>query len=92
MAPSNALTTPPPYAARLIQGLKRIDGTLEKPIHVGMPTEEYRQGWKRAKEKSSAGPSTLHFGHCKAGALVPRIVEFEAAMVSIPMKSGYAYK
>ncbi len=57
-----------------------------------MPTEEYRQGWKRAKEKTSAGPSTLHFGHCKAGALDPRIVEFEAAMASIPMKSGYAYK
>ena len=36
----------PPYAARLIQGLKRIDGTTENPIHVGMPTEEYRQGWK----------------------------------------------
>jgi hypothetical protein len=81
-----------PHAARLIQGLKRIDGTHEKPIHAGMPTEEYCQGWKRAKEKTSAGPLTLHFGHCKAGALDPRIIKFEAAMASIPMKSGYAYK
>jgi hypothetical protein len=81
-----------PYAARLIQGLKQIDGTHEEPIHVSMPTEEYCQGWKRAKEKTSAGLSTLHFGHCKAGALDPRIIKFEAAMASIPMKSGYAYK
>jgi hypothetical protein len=57
-----------------------------------MPTEEYCQGWKRAKEKTSARPLTLHFGHCKAGALDPRIIKFEAAMASIPMKSGYAYK
>jgi hypothetical protein len=84
--------TPPPYAARSIQGLKRIDGTHEEPIHVGMPAEEYCQGWKRAMEKTSAGPSTLHFGHCKAGPLDPRIIDFEAAMASIPMKSGYAYK
>jgi hypothetical protein len=82
----------PPYAARRIQGLKRIDGTHEEPIHAGTPTEEFCQGWKRAKEKTSAKPSTLHFGHCKAGALDPRIIEFEAAMASIPMKSGYAYK
>jgi hypothetical protein len=82
--------TTPPYAAWLIQGLKRIDGTHEEPIHVGMPTEEYCQGWKQAKEKTSAEPLTLHFGHCKAGALDPRIIEFEAVMASIPMKSRYA--
>jgi hypothetical protein len=62
------------------------------PIHTGMPTSEYQQEWKGAQEKTSAGPSTLTFGHCKAGALDPRIIEFEAAMASIPMRSGYAYK
>jgi hypothetical protein len=81
-----------PHAARLIRGLRRIDGTAETPIHTGMPTNEYRQGWKQAREKTSAGLSTLTFGHCKAGALDPRIIEFKAAMASIPMRSGYAYK
>ena len=81
-----------PHAARLIQGLKRIDGTVTTPIHTGMPTNEYQQGWKRAREKTSAGPSTLTFGHCKAGALDSRIIEFEAAIAPIPMRSGYAYK
>jgi hypothetical protein len=89
--PFNALPTPP-YAGWLIQRLKRIDGTHKEPIHVGMPTEEYCQGWKRTKEKTSAGPLTLHLGHCNVAALDPRIIEFEAEMTSIPMKSGYAYK
>jgi hypothetical protein len=30
-----------PHAARLIQGLQRIDGTAETHIHTGMPTSEY---------------------------------------------------
>jgi hypothetical protein len=81
-----------PHAARLIQGLQRIDGTAETPINTGMPTSEYRQGWKRVHEKTSAGPSTLTFGYCKVGVLDPHIIKFEAAMASIPMCSGYAYK
>jgi hypothetical protein len=81
-----------PHAARLIQGLKRIDGTAKMPSHTGMPTSEYQQGWKRTREKTSAGTSTLTFGHCKAGALDPSIIEFEAAMAFIPMRHGYAYK
>jgi hypothetical protein len=71
-----------PQDVCLIQGLRRINGTAETPIHTGMPTSEYRQGWKEAREKTSARPSTLTFGHCKAGALDPRIVEFEAAMAT----------
>jgi hypothetical protein len=92
MAPSIVLREFPLTLPELIRGLRRIDGTAETPIHTGMPTNEYRQGWKQAREKTSAGLSTLTFGHCKAGALDPRIIEFKAAMASIPMRSGYAYK
>jgi hypothetical protein len=81
-----------PHAAGLIQGLKPIDGTAKMPSHTGMPTSKYKQGWKRARKKNSAGTSTLTFGHCKAGALDPSIIKFEAAMASILMRHGYAYK
>jgi hypothetical protein len=43
-----------PHAARLIQGLRRINGMAETPIHTGMLISKYRQGWKRAREKTSA--------------------------------------
>jgi hypothetical protein len=76
-------TLSPPPRSSVNTGTKRIGGTHEEPIHVGMPTEEYCQGWKQAKEKAPVGPSTLHFGHCKADALDPRIIKFEAAMASI---------
>jgi hypothetical protein len=33
-----------PHAARLIQGLRRIYGTAETPVHTSMPTSEYQEG------------------------------------------------
>jgi hypothetical protein len=81
-----------PYAARLLQGLQTIPGCKDKPLRTGIQTSDFVQGWSKAKEQTSAGPSQIHFGHCKTMARDPLIATFEAAMASIPMKSGYAYK
>jgi hypothetical protein len=69
-----------------------VPGCKDKPLRTGIRTRDFVKGWSRAKERTSAGPSNIHFGHCKTMARDPIIANFEAAMASIPMKSGYAYK
>jgi hypothetical protein len=81
-----------PHAARLLQGLKTVPGCKDKPLQTGIRTNNFVKGWSKAKERTSAGPSNIHFGHCKTMARDSLIATFEAAMASIPMKSGYAYK
>jgi hypothetical protein len=80
------------YAKRLLQKLQRLPGTMERPIPIGISTDLYIQGWQHAKERTSAGPSLMNFSHSKAMAQRRSIADFEAAMASIPKKSGYAYK
>ena len=53
--------------------------------------EEYQAGWKACKEKTSAGGTITHFGHCKAMAEDKELSEMEAAFISIPLKSGFPY-
>jgi hypothetical protein len=81
-----------PYAARLLKGLKTIPKCKDRPLRTGIRTSDFVNGWNKAKERTLAGPSNIHFGHCKTVARHPIIATFEAAMASIPMKSGYSYK
>ena len=50
--------------------------------------QSHQEGWARAKEKTSSGPSGITFAHFKAGTKAPLIAEFEALMMSIPYETG----
>ena len=79
-----------PYTDRLLKKLQRIDSY--EPIPVGISTQDYQDGWKKAKEATSSGGLTVHFGHCKAMAHDHELSSMEAAFLSIPLRSGYPYK
>jgi hypothetical protein len=55
-------------------------------------TQAYQNGWKTIKERTSAGGSTLHFGHCKSCAKDDDLSAMEAAFIYIPLRSGYVFK
>jgi hypothetical protein len=55
-------------------------------------TQDYQNGWQKIKERTSAGGSTLHFGHCKSCAKDDDLSAMEAAFISIPLRSGYVFK
>ena len=78
-----------PYALRLLKKLKRIESF--QTIPVGISTKDYQNGWKKAKEATSSGGLTVHFGHCKAMAQDSQLSSMEAAFLSIPLRSGYPY-
>jgi hypothetical protein len=55
-------------------------------------TEDHVQGWKKAKEKTSAGISGLHFGMFKAQAQYPLLAAFDASLRNVAYVTGYTYK
>lgn len=62
----------------------------DSPIQTYFTTEDWKQGWRKAKERmSSASYLFLHFGHFKAGCMNNIITNFEATMANIPILSGY---
>jgi hypothetical protein len=88
---------PPPnidkYAAMLLQHLKQSTASKQPPRFLSMiSTEQYIQGWKHAKERTTTGSAILHFGHFKAGARDSLIADFEATMAHIPYATGYSPK
>jgi hypothetical protein len=86
---------PPPstdkYAAMLLEQLQMPETVRNSPVVPAIiTTEQYVQGWKRAKEKMMSGSPLLHFGHMKAGIRDTTIAEFEATMSHIPYVTGYS--
>ena len=54
-------------------------------------TDDHIRGWKRAKERTSAGMSGLHFGMFKAHAHRRPLAELDASMRSLAYTTGYSY-
>jgi hypothetical protein len=80
-----------PYAVKLIAQLKRPPEVLAAPpMSVSLDSREYVKGWNKARERTSSGPSGLHFGHFKAGAAHTLIAEFDRLMAHIPYITGYS--
>ena len=80
-----------PHAVRLLEHLKMPDAVKNAPpVDIELNVEEYRKGWRKARENTSSGPSGLHFGHFKAGAEHDGIAEFEAIMANIPYRTGHS--
>lgn len=53
-------------------------------------TESWSSFWKTAKERTSSGPSNLHFGIWKAGAHSQLISDIDAIMTNVLMQAGYS--
>jgi hypothetical protein len=53
-----------------------------------MSTKAYIDGWKKAKEQTSAELNNISFGQCKALAQDTYLATMEASLMSIAMKSG----
>ena len=74
------------WAARLIPHLARVPGVTVADVRLpesSVTLQSHQQGWARAKEKTSSGPSGITFAHFKAGTKDPLIAEYEALMTSI---------
>lgn len=54
-------------------------------------TEDNTKAWKRAKEKTAAGISGLHFGMFKAHILRPKLSALDASMRSLAYMTGFSY-
>ena len=80
-----------PYAIRFLRHLKMSPKVLTaEPVSNIITTEQYIDGWKKAKERTACGSTVLNFSHFKAGILRPKIAEFEATMSHIPYSTGYS--
>ena len=59
---------------------------------VAITTADHVRAFKKAKERTSAGMSGLHFGMFKAHTKKERLAAFDASMRSMAYTTGYAYK
>lgn len=90
----NGTYEPPPgtgqYTRELLQQLKMVDTIFDTVPEAKMTTTQFREGWKKIKEQTSAGISGTHFGHLKACAEHPKLAEMEASFSHIPYMSGFS--
>jgi hypothetical protein len=79
-----------PHTVRLPAHLKRAPGvTATKPSNT-FTAQQYTEGWKKAKERTSSGRSGLHFGHFKANALHASLANLDYKMAFIPYATGFS--
>jgi hypothetical protein len=68
----------------------RAEPVINKPAAPAMmETSSYQAGWKKMKEKTSAGISGIHFGHMKACSTDVELSNFEATIGHIPYSTGF---
>jgi hypothetical protein len=51
---------------------------------------QYKDGWKRVKEKTSAGPSGLTIPHMKAHGTSDYLTEIDCIMANLPYRYGFS--
>ena len=79
------------WAAKLIPFLARVpvDGSRRVFEPENFVSERsHVEGWRKARERTSSGPSGITFAHFKAGIRDPVVSEFETIMSSIPYETG----
>ena len=82
-----------PYAVMLLEQLQIPDQLCSSPqVPAHITTEEFIQGWRKAKECTSTSSPLLHFGYFKVGIQDLVIAEFEATIAHIPYASCYSSK
>ena len=61
---------------------------VERAIASAITTDEFIEGWKKMKERTSGGPSGHHFGMMKAIVQARDLAEVEATLANIPYATG----
>ena len=82
------------YAEALLQELGCQELPRKGPYYAPcatVSTEDHIAGWKKAKERTSAGLSGLHFGMYKAHIKRRKLAELDASMRSVAYITGYSY-
>lgn len=77
-----------PFLQKFIEQLARPPMVLPRCVSLDLSAMDHITGWAKAKERTSSGPSGIHFGHFKAGALHANISELEHQLAHIPYVSG----
>ena len=78
-----------PYATEFFNQLQRP--TINHEFQATEITAEaFKEGWKKMKEKTSAGISGLHFGHMKTSSTDPYLAQIEANIANIAYTTGYS--
>jgi hypothetical protein len=80
----------PEFVKMLLPQLQRAPGVENQAQRPFYTQEQYCEGWKKQKERTSAGPSGLHFGHFKAAALHEVLADFDYKMMSLPYRIGFS--
>jgi len=78
------------YTRMLLRQAKQTQVT--PPTRSYISTEENTQVWKKAKEKTSAGVSGLHFGMFKAQATRKHLSALDASIRSLAYSTGFTYR
>ena len=52
--------------------------------------DQFKEGWRKAKEKTSSGPSGIHFGNYKAGIHSNLVGKIMWQMKKIPITKGFS--
>ena len=94
----NGTFVPPegtPEAGRLL--LEALKRPTEAPAPDTQPrthitTDDHIRAFRRAKERTSAGMSKLHFGMFKAHIKRRKLAEMDASMRSVAYTTGFVYK
>ena len=76
------------YTVEYLQHMKKPPNIQQPPSAV-VTTDDYKERWKKAKERTLAGISGIHFGHMKACEEDDSLAAFEATMCHIPYTTGY---
>lgn len=76
------------YICDFFQAMKKEPHIPHPAAQPVMSTNDYILGWKKMKERTSAGITGIHFGHMKACATDPELADFEATVSHIPYSTG----
>jgi hypothetical protein len=75
------------WASRLLPFFKQVIPTVEA---TDLSPEQYAAGWKRVKEKTSAGPSGITIPHMKAHGMSQYMSEVDSILANLPYRYGFS--
>jgi len=84
-----------PYAKLLLKALKTPSAIIANPTNFSprsqITPETNLHGWRKAKERTTAGPSNLHFGQFKANAEIPALAALDSSIRTFGYATGFSY-
>jgi hypothetical protein len=75
------------WAGHLIPFLSQV---IPTEFATDLTPAQYKDGWKRVKEKTSAGPSGLTIPHMKAHGISAYLTEIDCIMANLPYRYGFS--